>query len=118
MKHCITVNYARERNAEIALSTSKGAPSPSPRPLGQLSYRFCPAALWHFLCVRHNDNGIRTRMSCDSERKVSYNYRVADRAGVGGTTGKTDEQFMTCSFCAAFNIYFSLLSPCTFVNGS
>lgn len=41
MKHCITVNYARERNAEIALSTSKGGTLPTLlTPLGQLGYRF------------------------------------------------------------------------------
>lgn len=58
-----------------------------------------------------NDNGIRTRMSCDSERKVSYNYRVAERQGgeQGGPAAKTDEQFMTCRFCVAFNIFFAVV---------
>lgn len=49
MKHCITVNYARAHNAEIALSTSKR--SPFPLPSFTVLLLFCPTALWHFLRV-------------------------------------------------------------------
>lgn len=49
-------------------------------------------------------------MSCDSESKVSYNYRVAGEGIEGGVTAaKTDEQFMTCRFCAAFNIFLAVV---------
>lgn len=106
MKHCITVNYARAHNAEIALSTSKR----SPFPLFPCSATALPDGALALPARRDNDNGIRTRMSCDSESKVSYNYRVAGKGVEGGVTAaKTDEQFMTCRFCAAFNIFLAVV---------